>query len=152
MIILTGILAPAKHLPPEGIEYDDWEVMAFEKSESLKTTSRCLSRTYLVAPFYALHCLDKNLIVPRMIPGNTDPHTNDIIHTNTFSLTSRGSSVPLDPKTLCGIVAHDDRRRRYRFTLGEIPSGSTPPWSLRNGVTKSASNVFDGFRWYSGIP
>ena len=55
----------------------------------------------------------------RAVPGNWDAHTDTILHTNTFSLSSSGQPLPLDRNLLCAMVAFDDNRRRYRFTLGD---------------------------------
>ena len=60
----------------------------------------------------------------RAIPGNWDAHTDTIVHTNTFSLFSGGRPLPLDRDLLCAMVAFDDSRRRYRFTLGEAPDSN----------------------------
>ena len=60
----------------------------------------------------------------RAIPGNWDAHTDTIVHTNTFSLFSSGRPLTLDRDLLCAMVAFDDSRRRYRFTLGEAPDSN----------------------------
>ena len=60
----------------------------------------------------------------RAIPGNWDAHTDTILHTNTFSLFSSGRPLTLDRDLLCAMVAFDDSRRRYRFTLGEAPDSN----------------------------
>ena len=54
------------------------------------------------------------------MPGNQDPHTNTILHNRTFSLTRGGSSIRLDDAALYNMVAFDNRRRKYRLTLGEL--------------------------------
>ena len=53
------------------------------------------------------------------VPGNQDPHTNTILHNRTFALSRGGSSIPLDDAALYNLVAFDNRRRKYRLTLGE---------------------------------
>ena len=53
------------------------------------------------------------------VPGNQDPHTNTILHNRTFALSRGGSSIPLDDAALYNMVAFDNRRRKYRLTLGE---------------------------------
>ena len=53
-------------------------------------------------------------------PGNQDPHTNTIINNRTFALTRSGSSIPLDAAALYNMVAFDNRRRKFRLTLGEM--------------------------------
>ena len=52
---------------------------------------------------------------------------NTIVHTNTFSLFSSGRPLTLDRDLLCAMVAFDDSRRRYRFTLGEAPDSNRKP-------------------------
>ena len=49
------------------------------------------------------------------VPGNQDPHANTIL----FTLSRGGSSTPLDDAALFNLVAFDNRRRKYRLTLGE---------------------------------
>ena len=56
------------------------------------------------------------------MPGNQDPHTNTIINNRTFALTRSGSSIPLDAAALYNMVAFDNRRRKFRLTLGEMQS------------------------------
>ena len=53
------------------------------------------------------------------VPGNQDPHTNTILHNRPFVLSRGGSSIPLDDAALFNLVAFDNRRRKYRLTLGE---------------------------------
>ena len=53
------------------------------------------------------------------VPANQDPHTNTILHNRTFALSRGGSSIPLDDAALYNLVAFDNRRRKYRLTLGE---------------------------------
>ena len=53
------------------------------------------------------------------VPGNQNPHTNTIIHNRTFALSRSGSSIPLDDAALYNMVAFDNRRRKFRLTLGE---------------------------------
>ena len=53
------------------------------------------------------------------MPGNQDPHTNTILHNRTFALSRSGSSIPLDDAALYNMVAFDNRRRKFRLTLGE---------------------------------
>ena len=59
------------------------------------------------------------------VPGNQDPHTNTILHNRPFVLSRGGSSIPLDDAALFNLVAFDNRRRKYRLTLGEYIGG--PP-------------------------
>ena len=54
------------------------------------------------------------------VPGNQDPHTNTIINNRTFALTRTTSSIPLDTAALYNMVAFDNRRRKFRLTLGEM--------------------------------
>ena len=53
------------------------------------------------------------------VPGNQDPHTNTILHNRPYVLSRGGSSIPLDDAALFNLVAFDNRRRKYRLTLGE---------------------------------
>ena len=53
------------------------------------------------------------------VPGNQDPHTNTILYNRPFTLSRGGSSTPLDDAALFNLVAFDNRRRKYRLTLGE---------------------------------
>ena len=53
------------------------------------------------------------------VPGNQDPHTNTILHNRTFTLSRSGSSIPLDDAALFNTVAFDNRRCKFRLTLGE---------------------------------
>ena len=54
------------------------------------------------------------------VPGNQDPHTNTILHNRTFAICRSGSSIPLDGAALYNMVAFDNRRRKFRLTLGEM--------------------------------
>ena len=53
------------------------------------------------------------------VPGNQDPHTNTILHNRTFAISRSGSSISLDGAALYNMVAFDNRRRKFRLTLGE---------------------------------
>ena len=61
------------------------------------------------------------------VPGNQDPHTNTILHNRTFAICRGGSSIPLDGAALYNMVAFDNRRRKFRLTLGETEQGSRNP-------------------------
>ena len=50
------------------------------------------------------------------VPGNQDPQSNQIVHSHTFSLTSRNSAIDFTEKVLGGMTAYD---RRKCLTLGE---------------------------------
>ena len=56
------------------------------------------------------------------MPGNQDLHTNTILHNRTFAICRSGSSIPLDGAALYNMVAFDNRRRKFRLTLGEMSS------------------------------
>ena len=84
------------------------------------------------------------------VPGNWDAHTNTTVHTNTFSLFSSGQPLPLDRHLLCSMVAFDDNRRRYRFTLGEAPDSNGKPSLVIAASSCLPTAVFDASRPSSG--
>ena len=59
------------------------------------------------------------------VPGNQDPHANTILYNRPFTLSRGGSSTPLDDAALFNLVAFDNRRRKYRLTLGEYRGPTT---------------------------
>ena len=80
------------------------------------------------------------------VPGNWDAHTDTTVHTNTFSL----QPLPLDRNLLCSMVAFDDNRRRYRFTLGEAPDSNGKSSLVIAASSRLPTTVFEASRPSSG--
>ena len=80
------------------------------------------------------------------VPGNQDPHTNTIIHNRTFAICRSGSSIPLDGAALYNMVAFDNRRRKFRLTLGEMQG------SPNNQLAIALSSTLPRKSWIARFP